>query len=138
MSAWAAGFYTVRLDVVFPNGEHWPTNDLAIAVSPTITVTPRNAAPGTVDLTVTCTPRLRANQENAVSLVFGSTEIQPKSLNTPADTSQPTTLTFSIPSVAAGSYPVRLRVDGIDSLPVVYGGTPPTLTFDSNQTVVVA
>jgi hypothetical protein len=138
MDAWAVGFYTVRLDLVLPNGEAWPTNELAIALSPTITVTPRNASPGTVNLTVTCTPRLRSDQERSVSLIFGSSEITPATMTTPADVTQPTTLTFSIPSVAAGSYPVRLRVDGIDSVPVLYGGTPSAFTFDTNQAVVVA
>jgi hypothetical protein len=33
---------------------------------------------------------------------------------------------------------VRLRVDGIDSLPVRYGGTPPVLSIDTNQQMVVA
>jgi hypothetical protein len=140
MNAWAAGFYTVNLDIALPNGQSWPTNRLGIAVSPLITVAPLNAAPGTVNLTVTCTPRITSDQQqrDAVTLIFGSTEVTPASITTPADVTQPTTLTFSIPSVVAGKYPVRLRVDGIDSLPVRYGGTPPVLSIDTNQQVVVA
>jgi hypothetical protein len=137
MNTWAVGFYTVRLDLVLPNGEAWPTNELAIALSPTITVTPLGASPGTVNLTVSCTPRLRSDQERSVTLIFGSTEVTPGTITNPADITQPTTLTFSIPSVVAGSYPVRLRVDGIDSLPVRYGGTPPAFNFDTNQVVVI-
>jgi hypothetical protein len=140
MNAWAAGFYTVNLDIALPNGQSWPTNQLGIAVSPLITVAPLNAPPGTVNLTVTCTPRITSDQQqrDAVTLIFGSTEVTPASITTPADVTQPTTLTFSIPSVVAGKYPVRLRVDGIDSLPVRYGGTPPVLSIDTNQQVVVA
>ena len=138
MNAWTIGFYTTRLDIALSNGQIWPTNELAIALAPLITVTPLNAAPGTVNLTVTCAPRLRPEQERGVTLIFGAAEVVPASINTPADATQPTTLTCSIPSVAAGSYPVRLRVEGIDSIPAVYAGTPPVLTFDPNQTVVVA
>jgi len=32
---------------------------------------------------------------------------------------------------------VRLRVEGIDSLPIVYTGTPPNFEFDTQQTVHV-
>ena len=46
-------------------------------------------------------------------------------------------LTFTIPGVAVGEYPVRLRVEGIDSLPVTFSGTPPTFEFDPLQTVRV-
>jgi hypothetical protein len=33
---------------------------------------------------------------------------------------------------------VRLRVDGIDSVPATMQGTPPQLVFDPNQMVTVA
>jgi len=49
----------------------------------------------------------------------------------------PSTLTFSIPNVDVGSYVVRLRVDGVDSIPVTYSGTPPLPAFDGNQIVTV-
>ena len=135
---WAVGFYAVGLTVTLPNGEVWPTNNLSIALSPIITVAPLNAAPGTVNLTVTCTPRLQADQEASVSLLFGSSEVTPASIDTPVDATLPTTLTFSIPAVVAGKYAVRLRVGQIDSIPAVYAGTPPVLAFADNQTVVVA
>jgi len=71
-------------------------------------------------------------------LLFGERPVDPKSVNTPADTTQPTTLTFSIPAVAPGHYVARLRVDGVDSIPVLYAGTPPMPAFDPAQTVSVA
>lgn len=83
-------------------------------------------------------PRLRPEQEAGVRLLFGASEVTPASIATPGDPSQPTTLTFAVPGVGAGDYVVRLRVDGIDSLPVVYGGTPPILGFDPAQTVHVS
>jgi hypothetical protein len=33
---------------------------------------------------------------------------------------------------------VRLRVDGVDSIPVVYAGTPPVAAFDAAQTVTIS
>jgi hypothetical protein len=108
-----------------------------VALSPIISVSPLSQAAGTISLTVTCTPRIRPDQESQVRLLFGDTSVTPATIVTPGTLTQPTTLTFSIPSVAAGDYVVRLRVDGIDSLPVVYGGTPPKLDIDPAQTVHV-
>ena len=48
-----------------------------------------------------------------------------------------TTLTFVIPAVAAADYMVRLRVEGVDSLPVAMSGSPLQLGFDSSQRVTV-
>jgi hypothetical protein len=50
---------------------------------------------------------------------------------------KPTTLTFTVPSVLEGEYLVRLRVDGIDSLPVTISGSPAKLEFDPQQKVTV-
>lgn len=136
MNQWAIGTYSVSLTVTTPNSSPWATNSVPISLSPLITVAPLNAAVGTVDLTVTCTPRLLPDQEPHTQLVFGSQTYDPLTINTPADTTQPTTLTFSIPSVAKGSYVVRLRVEGIDSLPLTIQNSK--FSFDPNQQVVVA
>jgi hypothetical protein len=138
MADWGIGLYMVSLRVAQPNLPAWLTNSVPIALAPRITVNPLNAAPGNVNLGVTCEPRLRPQQEAAARLIFGTSEIAPSAINTPANPLQPTTLTFVIPGVAAGDYIVRLRVDGIDSLPVVISGSPPKFTFDPQQTVKVA
>jgi len=52
-----------------------------------------------------------------------------------ADKTHPTILTFKIKKVDAGEYLIRLRVDGIDSLPVVLKGSQ--LEFDANQKLTV-
>jgi hypothetical protein len=136
MSQWAIGTYAVSLSVTTPDSSVWSTNTVPISLSPLITVAPLNASPGTVNLTITCTPRLLPDQEPHVLLVFGSQTLQPASVNTPASPTQPTTIAFSIPSVVAGTYLVRLRVEGIDSLPItVQNGK---FAFDPNQQVVVA
>ena len=138
MSAWGVGIYSAALRVARAGQPDWSTNGAPLAISPLITVTPLAGAPGTLQLTVECTPRLRSLQEAGVRLLFGDAEIAPVTVDTPADSTQPTTLTFAPAGVAAGTYVARLRVDGIDSLPVTVTGSPPAFDFDPQQTVTVA
>ena len=70
-------------------------------------------------------------------LIFGDQQVVPATIVTPADTTQPTTLTFSVEGVLAGTYVVRLRVDGVDSIPVRTSGPPALLEFDPAQQVIV-
>jgi hypothetical protein len=135
MSQWAPGFYTVELVVTHPGVPSLVSNPVAFALAPRITVAPATAPAGTLNLTLTCAPRVASGQR--VLLVFGEQQIAPASTTNPADTTQPTTLTFTVPGVAAGSYVVRLRVDGADSIPVVYSGTPSVPAFDPAQKVTV-
>jgi hypothetical protein len=135
LSRWAPGFYTVALVVKKTDAPSIVSNELAFALAPQITVTPNSAAVGTVNLTLTCEPRIAEGQR--VLLLFGNRQVEPTSITTPADPAQPTTLVFAIPNVTVDSYVVRLRVDGADSIPVVYSGTPPVPAFDPLQTVNV-
>ncbi len=137
MHEWSIGVYKVMLRVSRPNLPQWTSNSVAIALAPLITVTPLNAAPGNVALTVTCNPRLLPEQEQQVSLIFGSRAILP-TLVTQGGPNDPTTLDFTVPNVAAGQYLVRLRVEGIDSLPITITGSPAAFNFDPQQTVTVA
>ncbi len=132
---WVPGFYTLALVVKRPNLPAWTTNEVAFALAPTITVAPTKAPAGDIELTVTCTPRLREGQH--VMLLFGERQIPVKTISTPANPSLPNTLTFPVSAATAGTYLVRLRVDGVDSLPVVRTGIPPRLEFDLNQKVTV-
>lgn len=135
MDEWAVGLYTVKLRGALPDLP--PTNGVPIALAPLITVSPLDALVGDLEVTVTCTPRLRPEQEANTNLIFGSRPIPPKSITTPADTAQPTTLVFTVTGLLEGEYVVRLRVEGIDSLPVTITGTPPRLDFDPQQKVKV-
>ena len=74
--------------------------------------------------------------DDGVTLLFGDRVLAPATLANPADPQQPTALTFQLAGVAAGSYPVRLRVDGADSIPVDFSGATPA--FAANQQVVVS
>lgn len=135
LSRWAPGFYTAALVVKKSGVPAMASNEVAFALAPQITVSPASAAVGTVNLTLACEPRIVTGQR--VLLLFGDRQVEPDSLSNPIDTTQPTTVAFAIPGVGAGSYIVRLRVDGVDSIPVVYSGTPPVPSFDPLQTVTV-
>jgi len=142
MNKWAIGLYSVSLEVSRPNLPSAMSNTVPIVLAPIITVDPLEAAVGDVALTLTCAPRLRPEQEHGTRLVFGSRTIQADSITTPnvpesPDMQKPTTLTFTVPSVLEGEYLVRLRVDGIDSLPVTISGSPAKLEFDPQQKVTV-
>jgi hypothetical protein len=132
---WAPGGYTCTLIVQTPGQPTLASAPVSFSLAPRITVTPSHAAPGTVALTLTCAPRLVDGQR--VLLIFGDRPIEPASITTPADISQPSTLAFSVPDVGNGNYLVRLRVDGVDSIPVQYSGTPPVPSFDPAQRVSV-
>jgi len=133
---WAIGVYSASLRITATDAPEWTTNEVPVAMSPSISVSPLNAAPGTVNLTIACSPRLRPAQEKNVLLIFGSTTVQPDTVVTPADPLQPTTLTFTVNGVLAGAYVIRLRVDGVDSIPVTITGSK--LDFDPQQRVTVA
>ena len=140
LSRCVPGFYTVAL--VQPATVDRPTiisNEVAFALAPQITVSPNNAVAGSIALTLTCIPPVADGQRTL--LLFGDRQIEPDTVTTPADPAQPSTLIFTVPDVealAAPGYVVRLRVDGVDSIPVVYAGTPPVPSFDPQQAVTVA
>jgi hypothetical protein len=136
MARWAPGFYTVAILVSLPDLPSWLTNEVPFALAPQIEVSPTSVAAGDI-LTVTCRPRLREDQK--AMMIFGRQQIAPRITTTPEDDrSRPTILEFVVPEVEADSYVVRLRVDGIDSIPVVWAGLPPRLEFDPDQRVTVA
>lgn len=133
-SRWAPGIYTLALVLQPPGAPRLVSNELPVPLAPVITVSPLSATPGTVNVTVTCMPRLRDGQR--VGLLFGSQWIDPQNISNPADPTKPTTLAFQVPNVLKGTYTIRLRVDGVDSIPVDFSSAVPA--FDVNQQVVVA
>jgi hypothetical protein len=141
LSEWAIGMINVALRVTQPGLPTLLTNSVPIALAPLVSLAapadPAGYQAGEM-VTLICSPRLQARQEAATQIIFGIQTLAPASIDTPeADPSLPTTLTFAVPAVAAGNYLVRLRVDGIDSLPVTASGTPPRLGFDPAQKVTV-
>lgn len=133
---WPPGFYTVSLRLAPPGLPAWSSNEVPFALVPTATLSPATAPPGDLTLTVRCRPRL--HDEQRALLLFGDRQVEPVSVTTPAQPDQPTSLEFHLGALVQGEYLVRLRVDGVDSQPVVSSGTPPTLQFDPGQRVVIS
>lgn len=135
-SKWISGIYSVCAVVQRGKTPAWTTNDVPFALAPSIRISPGDARPGTVQLTVYSTPRVRIEQK--ALLIFGDNrQIAPASLNNPDDESLPSELTFSIPDVKTGEYLIRLRVDGVDSLPFVRKDNPQRIEFDPDQKLTV-
>jgi hypothetical protein len=135
-SAWPAGFYTLSLLHQRAGESPRSSNRIAMPLSPLIeSVVPASAPAGDVVLTVQCRPQIRDTQE--VMLLFGERTIDADSVVTPADPTASTTLIFTVTNAitSATPYTLRLRVDGVDSIPVDFSGTAPQ--FDTNQQVTI-
>ena len=137
MAAWGIGMYALRLRSDAAGLPAVYSNAVPLALSPQIVVSPLAAAAGDIALTVICSPRLHPVQHAGVRLLFGSIEIAPDAIDTPVDDTQPTTLNFTVRHAVTGSFPIRLRVDGVDSLPVLLVPNAGGFDFDPQQTVVV-
>lgn len=131
--AWVAGWYAVTVEITStPNQPDPPvhsTNALPMALAPTITSTmPLKAtiANGAATVKLKCSPDVQPVQR--VALLLGDQEIAGAR---PANATA--SLSFPVPQAVAGTYLVRLRVDGVDSLLVDRSVKPPVFR---NQKVV--
>lgn len=135
-SKWPAGFYTLNLVVQRPDLPQWHTNALAMPLAPRITdINPTTAPAGSVTLTIQCVPQVRPGQR--VLLVFGSHTAAPQPFALPADPNAPGELSFQIDNARARAEPyvLRLRVDGVDSIPVDFSGDTPRFADDQKVTI---
>ncbi len=132
---WSAGVMTVRLVQRSEGRVLRSSNSFPFALAPRIVVAATGQpSAGTVELTVKIAPYLQPGQR--ISLLFGERELQ---IPPPAATTSSVVVT--VPDVAPGKYVVRLRVDGVDSVPLLPLPVPPAPaqlpTFDPAQIVVV-
>jgi hypothetical protein len=125
---WPAGFYAASVIVGRPGERDRPSNELVFSLAPTITIAPVLTPAGNINLTVTTIPQIRQGQ--SALLLFGDQQIQHPALAASTDT-----LSFDLVGIQAGDYIVRLRVDGVDSIPV--DRTTQLLEFDANQKLKV-
>lgn len=122
---WPAGFWSVSAVVTLNDGtenKELTTNELPFSLAPKITSSlplevERNVN-GDATITLTCSPQVRPEQR--VNLLLGDKEIRREANDMLTDT-----LSFIFKKASPGKYPVRLRVDGVDSLLIDYQATPP-------------
>ena len=136
---WVAGVHMLDLVVHRPGLPVWTTNTVPFALAPRIkSIAPSSASAGTVSLLLTCVPQIRSEQR--VVLLFGDREVQLTGMSTPGDPTAETTLSFDfdvgISSSPPDVYVIRLRVDGVDSIPVIFSDTAPP-EFDPAQKVTI-
>jgi len=136
IAAWAPGLYTLRLRTPRPDAPDLLSAPWPWMLAPRISVAPLTGSAGSdLALTFDCRPRLLPSQQAGVRVLFGTQEIAPGHVDTPADEAQPSAITVVVPAAlaVAGRHPLALRVDGVDSLPVsLVDGVP---QFDPQQTV---
>ncbi len=139
-SKWPAGFYQLSLKTEKPNLPSWTSNSVAMPLSPVIeTIVPLDAVidvAGNIELTVECLPQI-SNQQT-VTLLFSDRMITADSIVTAADATARTVLQFTIDHAVARTTPyvARLRVDGVDSIPIDFSSDSPQ--FSDNQKVTVS
>ena len=140
-ATWAAGVFTVRFLAAPASGEpHRASNSVAIQIAPRPQLPPASVTrpdPQTVQVTLAIRPRIRPDQQ--VELILGGTAVL-----APPRTAVQTQASFDFPALAAGSYPLRLRVDGVESwlvqrelAPVAPNFEPRPPVFDPAQAVTV-
>jgi hypothetical protein len=116
-------------------GEPLPrtTNQVPLALAPRLTgtlpLTATRAADGSALIGLSCAPDLQPGQR--VSLIIGSIEVPavPFAAATPSPT-------FALDQAPVGTFWVRLRVDGVDSLLV--DRSNPTPVFVAGQQIVIS
>jgi len=156
VNLWRAGIWLVSLEIAHPQQPVWRSNAIPIAMAPIIALDAAVIQPNTVavgsTISLSCTPRLTPQQEKTVRVIFGAKELTPNTVITPVDDVghpnnhlQATRISLTVPGtdaagliLKAGDYLLRLRIDGIDSIPVILTGTPPLLSFDPKQKVTVS
>ncbi len=84
------------------------------------------------DLTIDATPQIRDAQP--VMVVFGDQQVAAGTIPPPANADAPSIVTVKVKG-PLGLYRVRLRVDGVDSIPIKQDGS--TYKFDDAQSVQV-
>ncbi|HTZ40406.1 MAG TPA: DUF4255 domain-containing protein [Syntrophales bacterium] len=136
---WAPGVYTVTVVQKQAGSAHERTsNMLPIALSPIIgaiepgTTIPRDAQ-GTATITITCRPRVQIAQQ-AVLLLEG------REIVGQIDGGNPDKVIFVVDNAPiVTNVPVRMRVDGIESMPFNRLDAPPPtrFEFDANQRVTI-
>ena len=138
LEKWTPGMYMLSLVVKRPGLPAWTTNSVPLPLAPTITLKRTAENAGDFEVEVFAEPRLVEEQAKSTLLLFGDRQVSPKKFFwNKADTTDPTEILFALKGVSEGDYVVRLRVDGVDSIPIGSPEPGKPLAFDENQQVKV-
>ncbi|MGB0562419.1 MAG: DUF4255 domain-containing protein, partial [Spirulinaceae cyanobacterium] len=131
---WVAGLYTIAVVRSQQEGLHL-SEALPLAIAPQILeISPRRAPSGNLEIQLTCLPPLRPSQQ--VVLLLGDRGVLPQARSVSGEQpAAPTLITFRVRNLSPGRYVVRLRVDGVDSIPVDFATQPDA--FDPRQIIEV-
>ena len=135
---WPAGIYTISLVITKPDQPKWTTNEVPFALAPAITIAPTTTQspakpPDTkFELTIDAIPQVRTAQR--VFVLWDDAQFTPKPIAAPADDDAPSIIKVDVKG-KEGFHRVRLRVDGVDSIPIVKIND--LFEFDPNQSVQV-
>lgn len=129
---WAAGLYTVAVELTRP-GELRTTNELPLTLAPRLFVPPdvvRNPPPPgeserSADIEVKISPQLHPGQRAA--LLVGDREVP---LGPPLPALPTDALTFVVQKAQRGTFLLRLRIDGVDSIPLDLAAATPKFAAD--------
>ncbi len=123
VSRWVAGFYTLSL-VCHREEYEQRSEALSLAIAPQVAgLASQQEGEGFCRIEVACYPQVRPGQQ--VVLLLGARGIAlAEDITVPEDASAPSRLAFRARNVPAGVYVVRLRVDGVDSIPVDFSTQP--------------
>jgi Pvc16 N-terminal domain len=135
MHEWTPGYYTATLVQKRKDVPDLSSNEIPFALAPRVTIAPSIVTAGSFQLTLTCAPR--ADPRQRILLLFGSRQFPPASQSFPADQTQASVHVFDISETEKATYVVRLRVDGVDSIPVVPDPADGLPSFDPAQKVTV-
>jgi hypothetical protein len=130
---WPAGVYLVSVELTRPGEPRPRTSNVAamlLAPEPQLppTTVSRNATTRNVTVTLGVSPEVRPAQGAELTLGGNSGPAEPHAAQTAS-------LTFELGDVPFGAQPVRLTVDGVDSLLVDRSVEPPV--YDPSQSVTV-
>ncbi|NEO43241.1 MAG: DUF4255 domain-containing protein [Moorea sp. SIO4A3] len=122
---WLAGLYTVTVQVQ-ESGRTRITNSMTFPLVPEVTAITYLARRN--QLTLTCNLAVKEGQE--VALLLGDLAIPYQFPRLRSDR-----LRFNVSNVTPGTYVVRLRVDGVDSVPIDFSKQPPEFKEDQKVTI---
>ena len=127
-----AGLYSVSVVHTDSDGVDHVTNEVPLAVAPTITstmpMTVARGGDGSAVVTLGVTPQVRVEQQTL--LLLGDRAVQAAALTQPS-----ATVVFHIADAEPGDYAARLRVAGVDTRLIDRSTTPPSLDPDAIVTV---